>query len=359
VAEVRLEHGVSAGWQTLDIGARLLPGRAEIRSGGFAVSGSGFDIWGTNDHFRFVYRERVGDGVLTVRLDRQTRAHAWSKAGAMIRDGLSAESRHAIMLLSSANGTRVQGRERTGSGSVTSLAGALTNTPCWLRIERLGDTLTGYESADGASWRPVGACLLTGLSNATYWGLAVTSHDTQTWSTAEFSELAINATATLAPLPDLTVRAGSRMVLTPAVHDQDVPAQTFTFSLDTAPSGASVDPVSGILSWRPILGHAGGDYPFLVTVRDNGVPPLQTGGRFSVHVPMPMQPSLGIDRSPSGAIRVSADGDPGLNYELQSSSNLVHWVSRWTTNPPTVPFDVLDRETTGQRRGYYRMRIRP
>ena len=38
----------------------------------------------------------------------------------------------------------------------TDLAGPATAAPRWLKLTRTGNTVTGYESADGADWQQVG-----------------------------------------------------------------------------------------------------------------------------------------------------------------------------------------------------------
>src|SRR5256886_13629791 len=55
----------------------------------------------------------------------------------------------------------------TGKASVAS--------PRWLRLTRSGDTVTGYDSADGAHWTQVGKATLTGLPATVQVGLFATS----------------------------------------------------------------------------------------------------------------------------------------------------------------------------------------
>ena len=48
-------------------------------------------------------------------------------------------------------------------------------SPRWLRLTRSGDTLTGYDSADGTHWTRVGTVTLAGLPATVQAGLFVTS----------------------------------------------------------------------------------------------------------------------------------------------------------------------------------------
>jgi ABC-type transport system involved in multi-copper enzyme maturation permease subunit len=59
---------------------------------------------------------------------------------------------------------------------VSGLPGALSATsPRWLRLTRSGDTITGYDSADGTHWAQVGTATLAGLPQVAQVGLFTTS----------------------------------------------------------------------------------------------------------------------------------------------------------------------------------------
>jgi hypothetical protein len=60
-----------------------------------------------------------------------------------------------------------------------------------------------------------------------------------------------------------------------------VPAQTLTFSLVGAPSGASIDGTTGAFSWTPTEAQGPASYPFTVRVSD-GV--ANTDAAITLHV---------------------------------------------------------------------------
>src|SRR5207247_2538198 len=66
--------------------------------------------------------------------------------------------------------------------------------------------------------------------------------------------------------------------------DADLPANTLTFSLVSAPGGVTLDPSSGVLTWTPT--EAQGPSTNLITVRvtDNGAPQLSDTKSFTVVV---------------------------------------------------------------------------
>src|SRR5205085_1481261 len=59
---------VPAPWTSGDVGAVGPAGVASFAGGVFYVSGSGSDIWGSADSFRFVSRDLAGDGQIIARV---------------------------------------------------------------------------------------------------------------------------------------------------------------------------------------------------------------------------------------------------------------------------------------------------
>jgi hypothetical protein len=61
---------VPTPWASADIGSVGQPGIASFDKGTFYVSGSGADIWGTDDSFQFVSQTLNADGVIVARVQR-------------------------------------------------------------------------------------------------------------------------------------------------------------------------------------------------------------------------------------------------------------------------------------------------
>jgi regulation of enolase protein 1 (concanavalin A-like superfamily) len=187
-----------APWSSQDIGAVGLAGTASYRDGTFHLSGSGADIWNTADGFRFAYRPMDGDGSIVARVASLENTHAWAKAGVMIRETLTAGSRHASMLVSAAKGLAFQRRIST-DGLSTNTAGPLAAAPKWVRIARAGTTFTAAWSSDGVSWTTVGSATIA-MGTSVFIGLALTSHDNATTGDATLEQVAV-ATAPRPPDP--------------------------------------------------------------------------------------------------------------------------------------------------------------
>ena len=75
------------------------PAFLETSPGNIVMSGTGTDIWGTADQFRFAYKSLTGDGSIVARVDSLANTDAWAKAGVMIRETLDAGSTWAYSLV--------------------------------------------------------------------------------------------------------------------------------------------------------------------------------------------------------------------------------------------------------------------
>src|SRR5438128_5387763 len=74
------------------------------------------------------------------------------------------------------------------------------------------------------------------------------------------------------------------LTVTNTASDPDLPANTLTFSLVSAPAGVNLDASSGVLNWTP--SEAQGPSTNLITVRvtDSGAPQLSDTKSFTVVV---------------------------------------------------------------------------
>ncbi|HVZ23933.1 MAG TPA: phospholipase D-like domain-containing protein, partial [Vicinamibacterales bacterium] len=183
-----------SGWAHSDVGSVGIGGSASYSSGTFTVSGSGADIWGSADAFQFAYESMSGDGSITARVATETNTNAWTKAGVMMRDSLSADSAQASMFVTPGKGLAFQRRTATG-GQSTNTSGGGGTAPMWVRMVRSGDTFSAYVSGDGSSWSLVGSDTIA-MGSTIYVGLALTSHDNSAIATATFDNVASDASST-------------------------------------------------------------------------------------------------------------------------------------------------------------------
>jgi regulation of enolase protein 1 (concanavalin A-like superfamily) len=184
---IQAQGTLPSGW--LDVSVGESRGSSQSSSGTFIVSGSGENIWDSQDAFRFAYRTVSGDFDITARLDRFEGSDVYAKAGVMIRETLDPGSRNAFMLYSPAIGHAFQVRTTAG-GATTRVDGGGGRMPTWLRLAREGTRVTAYRSADGQSWTEVSS-LTMNLPASVFVGLAVNSHTTRAEAQATFSNVAV------------------------------------------------------------------------------------------------------------------------------------------------------------------------
>ena len=116
----------------------------------------------------------------------------------------------------------------------------------------------------------------------------------------------VNRAPALADPGDHTVAEGSTLVVAAAATDPDLPANTLTYGLVAAPSGATINPSTGLITWTPGESQGPNVVTFTITVSDNGSPGLTDQETIAVTVqevnetPQPANP--GAQSSPEGAV---------------------------------------------------------
>ena len=155
--------------------------------------------------------------------------------------------------------------------------------------------------------------------------------------------------------------AGLGLIVTNTAIDPDSPPQVLTFSLLSAPTNATINPSTGVLTWRPLISQAPLVTSIRVMVSDNGSPVMSVTQSFWVTVNRPVKPQLAGVASTNGKFGLSVSGDPGPDYALQGTTNLGQpnaWVTLFTTNSPAVPFWWTDPQTNLAQR-FYRVLLEP
>jgi ABC-type transport system involved in multi-copper enzyme maturation permease subunit len=185
--------GTSSSCQSMS-GSSAGPARTGSACGRptFPVGPGGVPV---DDSFYFVRQPLTGNGSITVQVtsltgllpsanptvqagpngpaDTRPGLVPWAKAGLIIKNGTSQGSAYAAMMVTADHGVRMQDNytnDTAGQPGAVSPA-----SPRWLRLTRSGDTITGYDSADGAHWTQVGTVHLAGLASTVQAGLFAAS----------------------------------------------------------------------------------------------------------------------------------------------------------------------------------------
>jgi hypothetical protein len=168
-----------------------------------------------------------------------------------------------------------------------------------------------------------------------------------------------NTPPVLAAIGNQTVNVGQTVAFTAVATDTNVPAPTLTYSIQSGPTNATINPSTGAFSWRPLVSQGGATSSFVIKVSDGGTPVLSATQSFSVTVNALVQPALTAVSSSGSQIRFTISGVSGPDYEVQVSTNLVTWNTVFTTNSPPLPISWTDTGAGSISRRFYRLGVGP
>ncbi|MCU7552738.1 alginate lyase family protein [Chitinophagaceae bacterium LB-8] len=201
-----------AGWSRKDIGAVSISGTAQyanVSNNTFVTSGAGSDIGGNADALGFTYGIATGDVTITARI---IGVGGLRKTGVMIRESLEPDAKAFVMKLGDVGWRQAGFGMRTSTGGSMSWIGGNDYTwqPAWFKLQRSGNTITGYESSDGVTWFSVGSATVSMGSNC-YVGLANCSGSTSSLNTTTFDNVTVvtESTTSLNAPTGLTTVAGN------------------------------------------------------------------------------------------------------------------------------------------------------
>jgi RHS repeat-associated protein len=203
-----------SSWTDVDVGSVGLAGSASYANSVFTVNGSGQGLFSSADELNFMWQPLSGDGSIVARVVSLT-GNASPPAGVMIRETLNANANSAFSAYRSSTMFFVE-RSTTGASSSyqTGTGGAL---PYWVALSRVANTFTSYTSIDGVNWVQVGTAETISMAQNVYIGLAVSSDDNTSLSTAVFDNVSLNTLSDSAPtittLSATTGSIGSQVVI--------------------------------------------------------------------------------------------------------------------------------------------------
>jgi ABC-type transport system involved in multi-copper enzyme maturation permease subunit len=153
------------------------------------------------DSYMFVHQTMVGDGTVTARVTSLSGAHTspssslrngfssssrsqpgsqlqpglapWAKAGVIVEPSTGQGTDYAAVMVTGSHGVRMQYNYTHDRAGVAGAVGP--SSPRWLRLTRVGDVITGYDSADDTHWTEIDAARLSGLPRTVQIGVFVTS----------------------------------------------------------------------------------------------------------------------------------------------------------------------------------------
>ncbi|MGH7979308.1 MAG: carbohydrate-binding protein, partial [Limisphaerales bacterium] len=162
----------------------------------------------------------------------------------------------------------------------------------------------------------------------------------------------------LAAIANQTIGVGMTLNITNTATDSDVAVKSLTYSLPTAPTNATLNANSGVLTWRPLVTQANTANLFTVKVAESGAPMKNATQSFTVTVTNLAPPQFSNVSAANGQLVLQVNGANGPDYQIQSSTNLVNWSAVFTANSPDMPF-IWTNDTTGLPVNFFRIQAGP
>jgi hypothetical protein len=139
-----------------------------------------------------------------------------------------------------------------------------------------------------------------------------------TSANALLTVLAANTAPTLTGPSSATVVKGATLVVANTATDPDLPPNSLTFELLSAPAGVELNPATGVLTWTPTEAQGPATNTIVLRVTDNGTPPLSATNTMTVIV---RELRLRALRAADG-VALEFETLPGHTYRLESCDDL-------------------------------------
>jgi hypothetical protein len=303
---------ITAGFTNLDIGGATPAGSASYSGGIWTVKGGGTDIWGTNDSCHFAYQAITGDCAIIAKVETVQNTNLSAKAGVMMRTSLTQGAPEAWMATTNniqaeqnMPGLTVYGGTNYGNKAFNI---ASSSPSYWVKLERIGNIMTGYVSQDGTNWAATDVGRIDApVPNTIYVGLVVCSHANGTLNTSTFSNVQITGGNGGAPI--ITPAAPAALVVSPGenavpLHWQSsFGATSYTVLRATTSGGPYSTIVSGVTvpSYTDTTVTNGTTYYYVVTATNSA----GTSGNSPEDSATPQSPMVNV--AFGGTATASAD----------------------------------------------------
>jgi regulation of enolase protein 1 (concanavalin A-like superfamily) len=219
----------------------------------FTLNAAG-TIWGTSDSFGFIDQPINGDVTIVARLTAIQNTNTFAKAGLMLRASTAADAAHVILDVRPTGDLEFMIRPTTGA-ETTFLATASKLPPAWLRLRRVGTTVSGDVSADGTTWTNVGSTTLN-IPAAAAAGLVVCSVATNTLNTSTFDNVTVTGGGGPPPAPGTPTspspgNGATGVATTPTLTWSATGATSYDVKFGTTNPPAQVSSNQAVASYTP------------------------------------------------------------------------------------------------------------
>jgi hypothetical protein len=184
-----------------------VPGSASVDANGVVtLRAAGWDIQNRHDGGHQLMTPVNGDFTFTARVlgaptVEEGDVNEWAKFGIAVRESTLSESRYAGMLITPQHGIRSPHRRPFNSGQSHDLGPNEDEPtfPVYFRLQRRGDEIKMFTSADGQKFDEYGepaTTVLKGLPSTVYVGLIGTAHDVDQVALTRFDRIELTTPST-------------------------------------------------------------------------------------------------------------------------------------------------------------------
>ena len=178
--------------------------------------------------------------------------------------------------------------------------------------------------------------------------------------TATLDITPVNDAPVLAAIGNQTVNEGTTLTFTATATDADVPANTLTYSLSGAPTGATINATTGVFSWTPTEAQGPGSFSFDVIVSDgsggtdsetitvtvsevNVAPILAAIGNQTIAEGSPLTFTASATDAdlPANTLTYSLSGTVPTGAAINATTGVFSWTPTEAQGPGSYSFDVI------------------
>ena len=187
---------ITSGFNSADIGGATPAGRATYFNGLWTIEAAGAEIWSTNDSCYFAYKAITGNSAIIAKVESIGDTSESAKAGVMMRTSLDSGAPRAWMAISK-RGQAEQNMPNLAVYGGTNYGNKALNiandkASYWVKLERIGNIITGYISPDGTNWAATDVGRIDApVSDTIYVGLVVSAANNGILNNSTFSNVQI------------------------------------------------------------------------------------------------------------------------------------------------------------------------
>jgi hypothetical protein len=332
---------ITSGFTDVEIGGATPTGNSSYSGGTWTVQGGGAEMWGDNDSCHFTYKAVTGDCAIIAKVNSVQNTSLSAKAGVMIRSTLSPGAPRVWMAVTpriqfeqNLKGIAVYGGANYGNKAYDY---GLPTASYWVKVERLGNIITGYVSPDGTNWAATDVGRVDNPPATWYVGLVVCAIGNSTLNTSTFSNVQITGGNGGAPV--VTPAAPAALLASPG--ENAVPlrwqpsfgAASYTVKRATTSGGAYSTVASGITAsnYTDTTVASGTTYYYVVTATNSA----GTSANSPEDSVTPIRPMVNV--AFAGTASSGTTGSPSNETPDQAFNG--NSGSKWFT--PTAPTDWL------------------